>query len=154
MCDICPGCTSFLVFFTHCMWTPPCYEHKDPRVISMSHLRSKHDATLSRAACDVNYIACAYLNLAILRSRAIFAVKTLPNTKDEVFIFGMYVREFGPEAPIPNRGRVHIESIDSTALYGKELPEERQHTLTAIVGGTPICICICMCCLCECACMR
>jgi hypothetical protein len=81
------------------------------------------------------------------RSRAIFAVKTLPNTKDEVFIFGMYVREFGPDSPIPNRGRVHIESIDSTALYGKELPEERQHTLTAIVGGewcALLLVCVCV----------
>lgn len=39
------------------------------------------------------------------------------------------------ELPANNRGRVHIECIDSTALFGSELPDERQLSLTAIVGG-------------------
>lgn len=37
------------------------------------------------------------------RSRAIFAIKKLPSTGHEVFTFGMYVREFGPSTPVPNR---------------------------------------------------
>jgi len=51
----------------------------------------------------------------------------------DVVIFGMFVHEFGADAPAPAAGRVSIECIDSVPLHESERSDERQKLLSAIV---------------------
>mmetsp|Transcript_21962 Transcript_21962/g.51058 ORF Transcript_21962/g.51058 Transcript_21962/m.51058 type:complete len:765 (+) Transcript_21962:187-2481(+) len=66
------------------------------------------------------------------RVKSIFAFQQL-DAQGEVMLLGMYVHEFGPEAPPETRGRVLIECIDSIPIHGSERSEERQKLLTAIL---------------------
>mmetsp|Transcript_46961 Transcript_46961/g.111418 ORF Transcript_46961/g.111418 Transcript_46961/m.111418 type:complete len:754 (-) Transcript_46961:261-2522(-) len=65
--------------------------------------------------------------------KAMFAFQRLEGK--EVAVLGMYVHEFGAEAPEPAAGRVYLECIDSIPLHGPERSEERQKLLTCIVHG-------------------
>jgi len=51
----------------------------------------------------------------------------------DVAIMGMFVHEFGAEAPAPAAGRVCIECIDSVPLHSSESSDERQRLLTTIM---------------------
>uniref|UniRef100_A0A7S0V9A0 histone acetyltransferase n=1 Tax=Hemiselmis tepida TaxID=464990 RepID=A0A7S0V9A0_9CRYP len=68
------------------------------------------------------------------RVKSIFAFQQL-DAQGEVMLLGMYVHEFGPEAPPETRGRVLIECIDSIPIHGNERSEERQKLLTGILMG-------------------
>jgi len=66
-------------------------------------------------------------------NKAVFAFQRLDGK--EVAVLGMYVHEFGAEAPAPAAGRVYLECIDSIPLHGPERSDERQRLLTSIVHG-------------------
>jgi hypothetical protein len=66
--------------------------------------------------------------------KSIFAFQQLDG-QGEVLVLGMYVHEFGPEAPSQTSGRVLIECVDSIPIHGNERSDERQRLLTAIVHG-------------------
>lgn len=73
-------------------------------------------------------------NVHPYRTKSIFAFQHL-DQNGEVVLLGMYVHEFGPEAPGQTAGRVLIECIDSIPIHGSETTEERQRILSAIVHG-------------------
>jgi hypothetical protein len=66
--------------------------------------------------------------------KSIFAFQQLDG-QGEVIVLGMYVHEYGPDAPKETAGRVLIECVDSIPIHGNERSDERQRLLTAIVHG-------------------
>ena len=66
------------------------------------------------------------------RRKAILAFRCLPGSVGDALTFGMYVHEYGAEAPRAFRGTVMLECIDGTPLFNGETADERQHCLSAI----------------------
>ena len=66
------------------------------------------------------------------RSKAILAFRCLPGSVGDALTFGMYVHEYGVEAPAAFRGKVLLECIDGTPLFNGETADERQRCLSAI----------------------
>lgn len=69
------------------------------------------------------------------RSKAILAFRCLPGSVGDALTFGMYVHEYGVEAPAAFRGKVLLECIDGTPLFNGETADERQRCLSAIAQG-------------------
>ena len=66
------------------------------------------------------------------RSKAVMAFRCLPGSVGDALTFGMYVHEYGAEAPGSYRGKVLLECIDGTPLFHGETADERQRCLSAI----------------------
>lgn len=69
------------------------------------------------------------------RSKSILAFRCLPGSVGDALTFGMYVHEYGVEAPPAFRGKVLLECIDGTPLFNGETADERQRCLSAIAQG-------------------
>ena len=76
--------------------------------------------------------AGASQDLCYYRSKAILAFRCLPGSVGDALTFGMYVHEYGAEAPPSFRGKVLLECIDGTPLFNGETADERQRCLSAI----------------------
>jgi hypothetical protein len=74
-------------------------------------------------------------DLCYYRSKAILAFRCLPGSVGDALTFGMYVHEYGAEAPPSFRGKVLLECIDGTPLFNGETADERQRCLSAIAQG-------------------
>jgi hypothetical protein len=66
------------------------------------------------------------------RCKAILAFRCLPGSVGDALTFGMYVHEYGHDAPAAYRGNVMLECIDGTPLFNGETADERQRCLSAI----------------------
>jgi hypothetical protein len=66
------------------------------------------------------------------RRKAILAFRCLPGSVGDALTFGMYVHEYGADAPAWYRGKVMLECIDGTPLFNGETADERQRCLSAI----------------------
>ena len=71
-------------------------------------------------------------DLCYYRSKVILAFRCLPGSVGDALTFGMYVHEYGAEAPPSFRGKVLLECIDGTPLFNGETADERQRCLSAI----------------------
>ena len=66
------------------------------------------------------------------RCKAILAFRCLPGSVGDALTFGMYVHEYGDDAPAWYRRKVLLECIDGTPLFNGETADERQRCLSAI----------------------
>ena len=60
------------------------------------------------------------------RRKAILAFRCLPGSVGDALTFGMYVHEYGADAPAWYRGKAMLECIDGTPLFNGETADERQ----------------------------